>query len=103
MECKLRSDDFRRLTDHRQAFRPASGETWIADWYRSTIGAIEISMGTPRSAGENFWATWDLLGAPATSLEAPMTSLGAPGGADDMPWSPNHKSGNTVNYSRAVC
>ena len=35
-----------------------------------------ISLGTPRSAGENFRSTWEHLGVPATSLDA--SSLGAP-------------------------
>jgi hypothetical protein len=46
---------------------------------------IVISLGTPRSAGENFeWTLEHLrvratsLGAPTTSLRAPTTSLGAP-------------------------
>ena len=37
---------------------------------------IVISLGTPRSAGENFGCTWEYLGAPARSLGAPATSLG---------------------------
>ena len=37
-----------------------------------------ISLGTPRSAGENFRCTWKHLGAPATSLGAMTTRLGAP-------------------------
>jgi len=37
-----------------------------------------ISLGTPRSARENFGCAWEHLGAPTTSLGAPTTSLGAP-------------------------
>jgi hypothetical protein len=29
----------------------------LMDWYRSTLGVIVISLGTPRSAGENFGCT----------------------------------------------
>jgi hypothetical protein len=42
------------------------------------MGVILISLGTYRSAGENFGCTWEHLGAPATSLGAPATSLRAP-------------------------
>jgi len=42
------------------------------------MGVILISLGTPRSARENFGCTWEHLGAPATSLGAPAPSLGAP-------------------------
>jgi len=41
-------------------------------------GVPVISLGTPRSAGENFGCTWEGLEAPATSLGVPTTSLGAP-------------------------
>jgi len=44
-----------------------------------------MSLGTPRSAGENFGWTWEPLGVratsqgvPTTSLRAPMTTLAAP-------------------------
>jgi len=36
-----------------------------------------MSLGTPRSAGENFECTLEGLGAPITSLGAPMRNLGA--------------------------
>ena len=79
MECKLRCVNFRRVSDPRRAFRPAFGVTEITDdWYRSTMGVIVISLGTPRSARENFRCIWEHMGAPATSLGAPATSLGAP-------------------------
>jgi len=42
------------------------------------MGVIVISLGTPRSARENFGCTWKCLGVPVTSLGAPVTSLGAP-------------------------
>ena len=32
------------------------------------MGVIVIGLGTPRSAGENFWSTLEHLGAPVTSL-----------------------------------
>jgi hypothetical protein len=42
------------------------------------MGVIVISLGTPRSGGQNFECTWKHLGAPVTSLEVPVTSLEAP-------------------------
>jgi len=42
------------------------------------MGVIGISLGIPRSTGENLGCSWEHLGAPATSLGAPATSLGAP-------------------------
>jgi len=39
---------------------------------------IMTSLGTPRSAGENFGCTWGNLGAPATFLGEPATCLGVP-------------------------
>jgi len=39
------------------------------------MGVIVISLGTPRSARENFWCTWEHLGVPGTSLGALTTSL----------------------------
>jgi len=42
------------------------------------MGVTVISLGTPRSTGENFSCTWDHLGLPATTLGSPMTSLGVP-------------------------
>jgi hypothetical protein len=86
VECKLRCVNFRRVSDRRRAVEPAFGVTEISDdWYRGTMGVIVISLGTPRSARENYEYTWEQLEAPATSLgapatpvEAPATSLGAP-------------------------
>jgi len=79
VECKLRCVNFRRVSDTRRAFRPAFGVTKISDdWYRSTMGVIATSLGTPWSAGENFGCTWEHLGALATSQGAPATSLGSP-------------------------
>jgi len=79
VECKLRCVNFRRVSDPGRAFRPAFRVTGISDdWYKSTMGVIVISLGTPRSSGENFRCTWEHLGAPATSQGAPMTSLRAP-------------------------
>ena len=60
MECKLKSVNFRRVSDPRRAFRPALGVTGISDdGYRSTMGLIVIHLGTRRSAGENFGCTWE--------------------------------------------
>jgi len=45
-ECKLRRVNFRRESDPRRAIRPAFGVTGISDdWYRSTMGAVLISLG----------------------------------------------------------
>ena len=79
MECKLGCVNFRRLSDRRREFRPAIRVTEICDdRYRSTMGVIVISSGTPWSAGENFGCTWEHLGVPARSQGAPATCLGAP-------------------------
>ena len=73
VECKLRCVNFRTVSDHTRAFRPAFGITEISDdWYRSTMAVIRISLRTPRRAGEDFVCTWKHRGAPATSLEAPQ-------------------------------
>jgi len=47
---------------------------------------IVTRLGTPQSAGENFQCTWEWLGAPARSLEVPVTSLGAPRITVDQSW-----------------
>jgi hypothetical protein len=58
VECKLRSVNFRRVLDPRRAFWPALGVTGISDdGYRSTMGVIVISLGTPPSTTENFGCT----------------------------------------------
>jgi len=44
-----------------------------------------ISLGTPRSAGENTGCTWQDLRVPATSLGAPLTSQSAPVTGLDAP------------------
>ena len=96
MECKLRCVNFRRVSDPRRAFPPAFRVTGTAgDWYRSTMGVIMRGVGTPRSTGENFWCTWEHLGAPTTSL-------GAPGSAGDKPGSTGNKPGSTGNKSRST-
>jgi hypothetical protein len=79
VECKLRCVNFRSISDPRRGFGPAFRVTEISDdWYRGTMRVIVISLGTPRSARENFGCTREHLEAPATSLGAPATSLGAP-------------------------
>ena len=46
MECKLRSVNFRRVSDPRRAIRPAFGVTGISDdWYGSSMGAVVKSLG----------------------------------------------------------
>jgi len=71
VECKLRCVNFSRVSDPTKAFRPAFGVTEMSDdWYRRIMGVIMISLGTPRSAGENFGYTREHLGAPVTSLGA---------------------------------
>jgi len=58
VDYKLRSVIFRRVSDPRRAFRAALGVTGISDdGYRSTMGVIVKSLGTLRSAGENFGCT----------------------------------------------
>jgi hypothetical protein len=77
MECKLRCVNVRSVSGRRRAFRPAFRVTEISDdWYRSTVGVLEISLGTPNSAGENFAHIWEHLEAPATSFGALTTNLG---------------------------
>jgi len=100
VECKLRCVNFRRVSDPRRAFQPAFRVTEISDdWYRSTIGVIVISLGTPRSAGENFGCTGDKSGcAGGKSGCAVDRSLCA----DDKPRSAGDNSGSTSNHSRAV-
>jgi len=96
VECNLRCVNFRSVSDPRRALLPAFRVTEISDVsYRSTMGVVVIGLGTPRSTRENFECTWEHLGAPATSLGALTTRLGAPGSAGD-------KSGSTSNHSRAV-
>jgi len=54
VECKLRCINVRGESDPRRAFRPAFGGTEISDdWYRCTMGVIEISLGIYWSTGEN--------------------------------------------------
>jgi hypothetical protein len=52
------------------------------------MGVIVISLGTPRSAGENFGCTWEHQGTPTASLRAP-------GNADDKTGISDDKSGCT--------
>jgi hypothetical protein len=49
----------------------------------TATGLIVIGLETPQSAGENVGYTCKLLGALATVLEAPTTSIGEPGSAGD--------------------
>jgi len=58
VECKLRSVNFRRVSDPWRAFQLALGVTGISDdWNRSSMGVILISLGTHRSAGEKVGRT----------------------------------------------
>jgi len=60
VESKLRCVNFRRVSDLTRALQPAFRVTDISDdWYRSTMGVIVMSVGPPRSAGENFGCTWE--------------------------------------------
>jgi hypothetical protein len=46
VECKLRSVNFRRVSDPRRAFRPDLGVTAISDdSYGSTMGAVVKVLG----------------------------------------------------------
>ena len=48
MECGLGCVNGRRVSDARMAFWPTFGVTGISDdRYRSTIGVVVISLGTP--------------------------------------------------------
>jgi len=54
VECKLRSVDIRRESDPRIAFRPAFRVTGISDdRYRSTMGAVVISLGVPETVAQS--------------------------------------------------
>jgi hypothetical protein len=66
------------------------------------MGVIVISLGTPRSAGENFGRTWEHLGAPATSLGAPTTSLGAPATSLGAPRITVDQSGKNIFFGNAA-
>jgi len=53
VECKLRSINFRRVSDPRRAFQPAFGVTGISDeWYRSTMGAVVKSLEAPGTVAQ---------------------------------------------------
>jgi len=53
VECKLRSINFRRVSDPRRVFRPAFGVTGISDdWYGSTMGAVVKSLGAPGTVAQ---------------------------------------------------
>jgi len=53
VECKLRSVNFRRVSDPRRAFWPAFGVTGISDdWYESTMGAVVKSLGAPGTVAQ---------------------------------------------------
>ena len=53
MECKLRSVNFRRVSDPRRAFWLAFRVTGISDdWYGSTIGAVVKSLGAPGTVAQ---------------------------------------------------
>jgi len=93
VECKLICVDFRRVSDPRRLFWLAFSVTVIPDdWYRSAMGVIVRSLGTPRSTGENFGCTWERLGSP-------RTNLAASGSTSDKPVSPNNKSGSPNDKS----
>ena len=53
MECKLRSINFRRVSDPRRAFRPAFGVTGISDdRFGSTKGVVVKSLGAPGTVAQ---------------------------------------------------
>jgi len=77
VECKLGYVNFRRVSDYRRALRPAFRVTEISDdWYRSTMGVIVISLGTPQCAGENIGCTWESCRQVWEYLESPLSSRG---------------------------
>ena len=48
-----------RPSEYLGSLMTGTGVTGISDyWYRSTMGVIVMSLGTCRSAGENFGCTW---------------------------------------------
>jgi len=49
-----------------------------------------------------FRCTWEHLGAPMTSLEAPGCTGNKPGSPDQKPGSPDDKPGSKSNQGRAV-
>ena len=64
MEYKLRCVNFRRVSDHRRAFQPACGVTGISnDWYRSSMGAIVISLRIPGSVSDKSGSADDKPGS----------------------------------------
>jgi len=51
--CKLRSINFRRVSDPRRAFRQTFGVTGISDdWDGSTMGAVVKRLGAPGTVAE---------------------------------------------------
>ena len=82
MECKLRSINFRKVSDPRSAFWQAFRVTGISDdWYKSIIGVIVISLGTRRSA-----------------IDKPENTANKPGSADDKPRSAGDKPGSIPHH-----
>jgi hypothetical protein len=78
VESKLRCINFRRVSDHRSAVRPAFRVTRISDyWLRKTMGVIVKSLRTPHCGRENFECHWEHLGVAATTRGALMTTQGA--------------------------
>jgi len=53
VECKLRSVNLRRVSDHRRAFRPALRVSGISDdWYGSTIRVVVKILGAPGTVAQ---------------------------------------------------
>ena len=97
MEGKLRCVNFRRVIDHRKAFRPVVGITVISDnWYRSTTEVIVTSWTTPRSTGENVGCTREHMEVPAQSLVSLVTTIGELTTSLDT-------LGSTSNHCKADC
>jgi len=64
VECKLRCVNFRRLSDHRRAFRQAFGVTGISnDWLSCTMAVIVISLRIPGGAGDKSGSADDMPGS----------------------------------------
>jgi len=73
------------------------------------MGVIVISLGTRRSATENFGCTWEhpaglatKLGAPATGLGAPTTSLGVLATSLGAPRITAEQSGKTIFFGHTA-
>jgi len=109
VECKLRSINFRRVSDSRRAFLPAFRVTGSAgDKPRSADDKPRSADDKPgstwerwRQARERRRQAWEHLGAPATNLGAPATNLGAPVTTLGAPRITVEQSGKNIFFGNA--